>query len=66
MALTDQLPTITAYANDVSYDCVFVEQLQQLRPARRPGDGHQRLRQFAQRAARHRVRQLDRLPDHRR
>ena len=27
MALTDQLPTITAYANDVSYDCVFVEQL---------------------------------------
>ena len=27
MALTDQLPTITAYANDVSYDCVFEEQL---------------------------------------
>jgi len=27
MALTDQLATITAYANDVSYDCVFVEQL---------------------------------------
>lgn len=27
MALTDQLPTITAYANDVSYDSVFVEQL---------------------------------------
>jgi D-sedoheptulose 7-phosphate isomerase len=27
MALTDQLPTLTAYANDVSYDCVFVEQL---------------------------------------
>jgi D-sedoheptulose 7-phosphate isomerase len=27
MALTDSLPTITAYANDVSYDCVFVEQL---------------------------------------
>src|SRR6266480_5186517 len=27
MALTDQLPTITAYANDVSYDAVFVEQL---------------------------------------
>ena len=27
MALTDQLPTLTAYANDVSYDSVFVEQL---------------------------------------
>ena len=27
MALTDQLPTLTAYANDVSYDAVFVEQL---------------------------------------
>jgi len=27
MALTEQLATITAYANDVSYDCVFVEQL---------------------------------------
>jgi len=27
MALTDQLPTLTAYANDVSYECVFAEQL---------------------------------------
>lgn len=27
MALTDQLPTITAYANDVSYDVIFEEQL---------------------------------------
>jgi D-sedoheptulose 7-phosphate isomerase len=27
MALTDSLPTMTAYSNDVSYDCVFVEQL---------------------------------------
>src|SRR6266850_2394380 len=27
MALTDSLPTITAYSNDVSYDCVFAEQL---------------------------------------
>src|SRR5947209_16566660 len=27
MALTDSLPTITAYSNDVGYDCVFVEQL---------------------------------------
>ncbi|HKW99929.1 MAG TPA: SIS domain-containing protein [Bryobacteraceae bacterium] len=35
MALTDQLPTITAYANDVSYDCVFVEQL---RNFAQPGD----------------------------
>ena len=35
MALTDQLPTLTAYANDVSYDCVFVEQL---RNFAQPGD----------------------------
>jgi D-sedoheptulose 7-phosphate isomerase len=27
MALTDGLPTLTAYSNDVSYECVFVEQL---------------------------------------
>ena len=27
MALTDSLPTITAYSNDVGYDCVFEEQL---------------------------------------
>jgi D-sedoheptulose 7-phosphate isomerase len=27
MALTDSLPTLTAYSNDVDYDCVFVEQL---------------------------------------
>jgi D-sedoheptulose 7-phosphate isomerase len=26
-ALTDSLSTMTAYANDVSYDCVFAEQL---------------------------------------
>ena len=35
MALTDQMPTITAYANDVSYECVFVEQL---RNFAEPGD----------------------------
>ena len=35
MALTDSLPTITAYANDVTYDCVFVEQL---RNFAEPGD----------------------------
>jgi len=35
MALSDQLPTIMAYANDVSYDCVFVEQL---RNFAQPGD----------------------------
>ncbi len=35
MALTDQLPAITAYANDVSYDSVFVEQL---RNFAQPGD----------------------------
>src|ERR1051326_5103957 len=27
LALTDSLPTLTAYSNDVSYECVFVEQL---------------------------------------
>src|SRR5512140_2993856 len=35
MALTDSLPTITAYSNDVGYDCVFVEQL---RNFAEPGD----------------------------
>jgi D-sedoheptulose 7-phosphate isomerase len=35
MALTDQLPTLTAYANDVGYDCVFVEQLKNFA---QPGD----------------------------
>src|SRR5215472_5861944 len=35
MALTDSLPTITAYSNDVSYDCVFVEQLKNFA---QPGD----------------------------
>ena len=35
MALTDQLATITAYANDLSYDSVFVEQL---RNFAQPGD----------------------------
>jgi D-sedoheptulose 7-phosphate isomerase len=34
-ALTDSLATITAYANDVSYDCVFAEQLKNLAS---PGD----------------------------
>jgi D-sedoheptulose 7-phosphate isomerase len=27
MALNDSLPTLTAYSNDVHYECVFVEQL---------------------------------------
>src|SRR5947209_3018382 len=27
MALTDSLPTLTAYSNDVGYDCIFAEQL---------------------------------------
>ena len=35
LALTDSLPTITAYSNDVAYDCVFVEQLKNFA---RPGD----------------------------
>src|SRR5689334_161277 len=35
MALTDSLPTLTAYSNDVSYECVFVEQLKNFAE---PGD----------------------------
>jgi len=27
MALTDAIPTLTAYANDIGFECVFVEQL---------------------------------------
>ncbi len=34
-ALTDSLPTITAYANDLSYEVVFVEQLKNFA---QPGD----------------------------
>ncbi|MEZ5400005.1 MAG: SIS domain-containing protein [Bryobacteraceae bacterium] len=34
-ALTDSLPTMTAYSNDVGYDCVFEEQL---RNFAQPGD----------------------------
>jgi D-sedoheptulose 7-phosphate isomerase len=35
MALTDSLPTMTAYSNDVSYECVFCEQLKNFA---QPGD----------------------------
>jgi D-sedoheptulose 7-phosphate isomerase len=35
MALTDSLPTITAYSNDVTYDIVFAEQLKNFA---KPGD----------------------------
>ena len=35
MALTDSVSTITAYSNDVSYECIFVEQLKNFA---RPGD----------------------------
>lgn len=35
MALTDSMPTITAYSNDVSYECVFAEQLKNFAE---PGD----------------------------
>jgi D-sedoheptulose 7-phosphate isomerase len=35
MALTDSVPTLTAYSNDVSYECVFVEQLKNFAE---PGD----------------------------
>jgi D-sedoheptulose 7-phosphate isomerase len=35
LALNDNLPTLTAYSNDVSYECVFVEPLKNFA---RPGD----------------------------
>jgi len=35
IALNDSLPTLTAYSNDVGYECVFVEQLKNFA---RPGD----------------------------
>jgi len=35
MALTDSMPTLTAYSNDVHYECVFVEQLKNFA---QPGD----------------------------
>jgi len=35
MCLNDQMPTLTAYANDVNYDCAFVEQLKNFA---QPGD----------------------------
>ena len=35
IALTDSLPTLTAYSNDVGYDCVFAEQLKNFAE---PGD----------------------------
>ena len=35
MALTDSLSTLTAYSNDVNYECVFVEQLKNFAE---PGD----------------------------
>jgi len=35
MALTDSLPTITAYSNDVGYDCIFTEQMKNFAA---PGD----------------------------
>jgi D-sedoheptulose 7-phosphate isomerase len=35
MALTDSLPTITAYSNDVGYECIFAEQLKNFAE---PGD----------------------------
>ena len=35
MALTDSMATITAYSNDVSYECVFAEQLKNFA---QPGD----------------------------
>ena len=35
LSLVDSLPTLTAYSNDVNYECVFVQQLQNFA---KPGD----------------------------
>ena len=35
MSLSEQIPTLTAYSNDVGYECVFMEQLKNFA---RPGD----------------------------
>jgi D-sedoheptulose 7-phosphate isomerase len=35
MSLVDSIPTLTAYSNDVSYECVFAQQLQNFA---KPGD----------------------------
>ena len=35
LSLVDSVPTLTAYSNDVSYECVFVQQLQNFA---QPGD----------------------------
>lgn len=35
MALTDSMPTITAYSNDIGYECIFTEQLKNFA---QPGD----------------------------
>ena len=66
IALTDSLPTITAYANDVCYDCVFVEQLKNFA---QPGDLVMAISGSGNSPnvlRRHRVRQLHRLPHARR
>jgi hypothetical protein len=65
MALTDSLPTITAYSNDVSYECIFAEQLKTFAGPGDVVDGNFRIGELAQRAARGGVRNLGRVPDDR-
>ena len=50
MSLNDNMATLTAYANDVSYSDAFVEQLKNFLQPRRLGDWHFRQRQFPQRS----------------
>ena len=50
MALNDSLPTLTAYSNDVGYECVFVGAAEELRAAGRRADRDQRVGQLTQRA----------------
>ena len=56
-SLNDNLATITAYANDVAYEDVFVEQLKNFLRARRPCGGSLRQRQLSQCPQGHRLRE---------
>ena len=64
MALTDSLPTLTAYSNDVSYESVFVEQLKNFA---QPGDVVMGISSSGtiQRGSRRGIRELEWLPHHR-
>ena len=62
-ALAQNLATLTAYSNDVSYARRHGRGASQLRPTRRPLHGDQRIGQLAQRGASHGVRHRPGLQD---